>query len=106
MCRAKRKKEQFIDEKLSERFEEEFRSLKNAIDKKGGVKRIDKVWERIGRLKEKHKRASPKYQISVSGQEGKATGVTWELKSVPKPKEDKANGAYFICNNHENPTEE
>lgn len=103
---AKRKKEQSIDEKISGRFEQELESIKNAITKKGGVKRIDKVWERIGRLKEKYRRASAKYKISVSEQEGKATGLSWELKPIPKPKEDKANGVYFIRTNYKNPTEE
>lgn len=103
---TKRKKEQSIDEKLSGRFEEALGSIKNAINKKGGVKRIDKVWERIGRLKEKYKRASAKYQISVNEQEGKATDLTWKLKPVPQPKEDKRNGVYFIRTNYENPTEE
>lgn len=103
---AKRKKEQSIDKKISGRFEQELASIKIAIAKKGGVKGTDKVWERIGRLKEKYRRASAKYQISVSEQEGKATGLTWELKPVTKPKEDKANGVYFIRTNYENPTEE
>ncbi len=103
---AKRKKEQSIQTKLHALFEQELESIKNALSKKGGTKRIDKVWERIGRAKEKYKRASANYQLNVSEQKGKATAMRWELKAVPKPKEDKTNGVYFIRTNYENPNEE
>ena len=103
---AKRKKEQSIQTKLDALFEQGLESIKNALSKKGGTKRIDKVWERIGRAKEKYKRASAKYQVNVSEQKGKVTAMTWELKPVPKPKEDKTNGVYFIRTNYENPNEE
>ena len=102
---AKRKKEQSIQTKLHALFEQELESIKNALSKKGGTKRIDKVWERIGRAKEKYKRASSKYQVNVSEHQGKAIDMRWELKPVPKPKEDKTNGVYFIRTNYKTPNE-
>ena len=87
-------------------FEQELENIKNALSKKGGTKRIDKVWERIGRAKEKYKRAYSKYQVNVSEDKGKAIDMRWEIMPVSKPKEDKANGLYFIRTNYENPNEE
>lgn len=54
----KRLKEQFMRDKLSQHFEEELGVLAQGIHKKGATaaaaKKIEKVWERIGRIKQKH----------------------------------------------------
>ncbi len=55
---AKRKKETSMDDKLCQRYEEELENIRSAFSKKGGTRKIDKVWERIGRVKEKNKRVS------------------------------------------------
>jgi len=103
---AKRKKEQSMDSKLSERLEEELANIASALHKKGGTKRINKVWERIGRVKERHNRVSGQYQITVEEQEGKAIGMKWEKKVAQKSREDKTNGVYFIRTSYKNPSEE
>ena len=60
---AKRKKEQSMARKLTERFIDELTTVEAAFHKKGGTKSIDKVWERIGRVKQRHRRVSGTYQI-------------------------------------------
>jgi len=55
---TKRKKEESMSGKLAGRFEEELRGIRAALSKKRGTKKVEKVWERIGRAKQKHKRAS------------------------------------------------
>jgi len=102
---AKRQKEQSMDTKLQERFLEELKNIEAALHKKGGTKLIDKVWERIGRVKEKHNRVSGKYEITVEQQAGKAKSMKWEKKPQKKSKEDKANGVYFIRTSYTNPSE-
>lgn len=102
----KRIKEQSMDTKLRERFEEELTTIEAALHKKGGTKLIDKVWERIGRVKEKHSRVSGKYQISVKEQEGKAISIVWIKKKQTKSKEDKTEGVYFIRTSYTDPSEE
>lgn len=97
---AKREKENSMALKLRQRFEEELLSIKESFSKKGGTKSINKVWERIGRAKEKHRNVASRYRINVSEKEGKATGLTWTI--VPnKTKDDKEKGVYFIRTNLE-----
>lgn len=102
---AKRTKEQSMDTKLRERFEEELTNIETALSKKGGTKRIDKVWERIGRVKERHNRVSAKYEISVKQLGGKAQQIMWERKQETKSKEDKTEGVYFIRTSYKDPSE-
>ena len=101
---AKRTKEQSMDKKLKEHFEEDLSSIEKAIGEKGGTKRIEKVWERIGRVKQKHNRVSSRYEVQVSEENGIAAGLQWSERP-DKRKEDKSNGVYFIRTNYNNPTE-
>lgn len=87
--------------KLRARFEEDLGTAEAALHKKGGTKKIEKVWERIGRYKEKHRYVSSAYHISVTEEDGKATAIHWTIKEN-KVKEDKSKGIYFIRTNHEN----
>lgn len=102
----KRKKEQSMNDKLTQRFEEHLNSIASAIHNKGGTKKIEKVWERIGRAKEKHKKVSGQYQITVSENKetGHATKVRWSIKQ-DKVKTDKQKGIYFIRTSYNNPSE-
>lgn len=101
---AKRKKEQSMDTQLCERYEEMLKSIQSGIYKKGGTKTIDKVWLRIGRAQEKYKRISGQYKITVTQDKGTATEMQW-VKEVPKEKEDKAKGIYFLRTNYTEPSE-
>jgi hypothetical protein len=101
---GKRKKEKSIDKKLRQRYLEELQNIKDAFSKKGGTKKTEKVWERIGRAKEKHKHISARYKITVEGQDGKAIDMKWEFMEN-KIKEDKSRGVYFIRTNHETTSE-
>jgi transposase len=101
---AKRKKEASMTEKLSQRFEEELGSIRGALSKKGGTKKAEKVWERIGRAKEKHKRASARYEVSVEQADGKATQITWKRRPSPAS-EDKDKGVYFLRTSYKDPGE-
>ena len=101
---AKRVKEQSMDTKLTARFEEDLGTIRAALSKKGGTKQTERVWERIGRTKERHKRVSGRYEINVIQADGTATDMTWKRKpSVVK--DDKEKGVYFIRTSYHSPTE-
>jgi len=98
---AKSKKEESMNDKLTQRFEEDIVVIKDALSKKGGTKLINKVWERIGRVKQKHNRVSSRYDIYVTQKGGKATDLRF-VKKKTKVNEDKQKGVYFIRTNYEN----
>jgi transposase len=79
---AREQKEQAMQDLFSERFESALQSLSEGLSKKGTTKRYDKVLERIGRLKEKYRRAAQHYEIRVEHDEqsGKATAIDWKRK--------------------------
>ena len=102
---AKRIKETSMNDKLKQRFEEDLNIIAKALNKKGGTKNINKVWERIGRAKQKNNRVSSNYNIEVTEKNGLATSLIWTIKQNPT-KEDKTKGIYFIRTNYENPKED
>lgn len=101
---AKRTKEQSMSNKLRLRFEEELKSIRESISQKGGTKKIEKVWMRIGRACQKHRLVNADYKIEVEQKDGIATSMSWRLEQS-KVKKDKTNGIYFIRTNIENPQE-
>lgn len=102
---AKRRKENSINLKLRQRFEEDMDSIKGSFSKKGGTKLVNKVWERIGRAKQKNNRVSARYKIDVSEKDGKATDLKWTF-TENKVKDDKSKGVYFIRTNYKSAKEE
>jgi transposase len=92
---AKAQKEHSMNRLFTERFEEGLRGIHNGVIKKGGTKKLQKVWERIGRLKEKYPSVHPYYQISVSDNgQGIATALSFE-QNQKMPTEQNA-GVYFL----------
>jgi len=99
---AKRNKEHSMSEKLKERFEQDLQKIKDSLAKKRGIKQINKVHERIGRLKQKHRAIASQYIIEVEQDLGKATAINYTIKEN-KIQSDKEKGVYFIRTNIENP---
>jgi hypothetical protein len=97
----KAQKEMSIRSKLEERFEKELSAVKEGIHKKGGVKKIERVWERIGRAKERYKRVQNKYTIYVKEKNGIALELDWERKAEVEMNK----GVYFIRTNIEGKSE-
>ena len=92
---AKALKENSMNDQFSQRFEEGLRGIQKGIDSKGGTKKTDKVWERIGRLKEKYSSTHQYYDIAVSNNgKGTATRLVFE-KKVGVAMDEKA-GIYFL----------
>ena len=80
-------KERGIKNRFEQRFEAELHKVCQALSKKHGTKLYDKVVEKIGRLKERYKRVSRRYAITVTQDEKthRATAVTWERNEPEKP---------------------
>jgi transposase len=92
---AKALKENSMNDQFSQRFEEGLRGIQKSIASKGGIKKTDKIWERIGRLKEKYSSTYQYYDITVSdNSKGTATNLVFQKKAGVNI-DDKA-GIYFL----------
>jgi transposase len=82
---GREQKEQAMAERFSSRFEAELKALNEGLQRPRTEKSPDKLWERIGRLKEKQRGIGQHYQINLQtdGSGEKATGITWEKQIVP-----------------------
>jgi len=80
----KEKKEESIKNKFQQRFEDELLKARNALNLRNGTKRYDKVIERIGRLKERFKLVSHRYNVSIEKdtETDKAKNITWSRKKT------------------------
>ena len=72
-------KERGIVERFATRFETALTELHEGLARPRAHKRLNQVWQRIGRLKTKHSRVASHYQIGVTADETgeKAVAVTW-----------------------------
>ncbi|MEA3464820.1 MAG: IS1634 family transposase [Thermodesulfobacteriota bacterium] len=78
------KKEEAITNRFAERFEAALEKLAQGLSRPRTTKQIDKVWERIGRLKEKSRGASQHYTIELIADADKnnAIGLKWQRKPI------------------------
>ena len=81
---ARAEKEQGMARRFAERFEAELQKLAEGLSRPRTHKRIDQVWQRIGRLKEKSRGAAQHYQIEVTPDDSgeKAAAITWQRQPV------------------------
>jgi transposase len=95
---AKTVKEQSMATQFEERFEASLTRIQQAISAKGGVKKADKVWERIGRAKEKYPSIHHYYDIKVSVDETKgiATALSWKKQETLHQARETQYGMYFL----------
>lgn len=88
-------KEQSMNGLLSQRFEDGIENIRNGILKKGGTKKLEKVYERLGRLKEKYPSVHKYYDITImKNEQGLAAGIKCAHKTGVDP--DKKAGIYFL----------
>lgn len=85
-------KESGMNGRFSQQFEQGLSQIKEALGKKGGVKKQEKVWERIGRLKSKYPSIHKYYDINTqANSKGNITHITWQQKPL-----DKKEGYYLL----------
>ncbi|NLD98572.1 MAG: IS1634 family transposase [Fibrobacter sp.] len=99
--RSQRKaaKEISMHERFTSHYEEGLQQILHGIKSKGGTKVIEKVWERIGRLKQKYPSAHRFFALEVPEENGKATDLQWK-KVIPKAR--KEEGVYFLRTSEKN----
>lgn len=87
-------KESAMENRFTQAYEQKLREINGALSRKGGVKRTEKVWERIGRLKEKYSSVNRLYDISIKDDgKGIATEINWKRKQTT---ETVQHGIYFL----------
>jgi len=81
---TKELKERSMNEQFRLRFEEGLQKIADSLTKKGGVKLVDKVYERIGRLKQKYPSIQRYFDVVVLQEpvesKGKAKNKTTEIE--------------------------
>jgi transposase len=90
----KEKKEESIKTLFQQRFEAELLKANGALNLKNGTKLYDKVIDRIGRLKEKFKRISHLYNITIhkDANSKNALKITW----IRNTNEKNSSGVYCL----------
>lgn len=92
---AKAKKEKSMNGKLSQRFAEGIENINYGITNKGGTKKLEKVYERLGRLKQKYPSIHKYYEIIVTDNgQGTATGIS--IKRKPSEDAMHESGVYLL----------
>ncbi len=99
---ARAKKEQGI----AARFESALRKLDDGLSRPRTRKRLDHVWQRVGRIKEKSRGAGvPSLIDVVADDSGEKARVTWERRPLAGPMITHP-GVYCLCPNLQNWDEE
>jgi len=91
-------KERSMKSKFDERFMAEINKIKISLTKKHGVKKTDKVNQRIGRAVEKYPSAAKFYNINVLAENDQATEIICQKKKTSEI-DDQELGCYFIKTN-------
>jgi len=82
---GKELKESAMNSRFSQRFEQGLSQIKESLGKKSGVKKQEKVWERIGRLKAKYPSVHKYYDIDTEANDkSRVTNLTWKQKPLEK----------------------
>jgi transposase len=94
-------KEVSMKNQFEKRFEEQLQKIYNAIHRKGGIKRLDKVHQRIGRAKEKYPSVAQYYIVEVTANEktNRATEITWQKDPQKYGDKIESPGIYFLRTN-------
>lgn len=92
---AKAMKENSMNGLLSQRFEQGIQNIQDGIVNRGGTKKLNKVYERIGRLKQKYPSVHTYYDITVCD-DGNGTATSISCKHKTGEDTDKQAGIYFL----------
>ena len=105
---SKRAKEVSMNNRFQENFEKGLSIIAASLDKKSGIKTEEKVYERVGRLKQKYPSVSKYYEISYTVETEtarnkktkekteirKVKSMTWKIKQDIEPNGE--SGTYFV----------
>jgi len=89
---AKELKERSMNERFQQGFEKDMQKIEGSIHKKSGVKQLDKVHERIGRLKEKYPSIARYFDIEIQATECVQEKSKGKGKGKGKPEVENQDG--------------
>lgn len=94
-------KEKAMKTQFETRFELELEKIKSSLTKKGGVKSVDKVNQRIGRAKQKYTSVQARYNIVLTNDEKDKTVIDlkWDKIESKEEQSKQGLGRYFIRTN-------
>lgn len=96
-------KEEAINQRFIERFETALQKMHESLSRPRTTKRIDKLWERIGRLKEKSHGVGQYYDVTVVPDDKNINAVALTWKRRPAKTGRLANpGLYCLRTNETN----
>lgn len=95
---AKAKKEEGMKHSFEQRIEEELQKVSNAIQRKGGIKTTEKVYERIGRIKEKYPSIHSQYIIEtrINKETNQVIELKWSKDESKEATKQESLGIYFL----------
>lgn len=101
-------KERSMNEQFKQRFETGLKEIQSSLSKPRGVKTVAKVYERLGRLKQKYPSINRYYDIAITEEGGKVLTIDWKVLDMPayegkyllrttlNTTEEKSSGRYTI----------
>jgi len=93
----KEKKEHSMDENKIVRFEKGLESIAATLANPRGQKGVDKIHQRLGRLKERNRGVVGFFEIDLQDDKEKVVALTWSRKPVVV--KEKKQGVYFLRTN-------
>jgi transposase len=91
-------KEQVMKDQFEMRFEQELEKIKASLHKKGGTKKVEKVHQRIGRVKQKYPSVHNRYEVKTTTDKNdhKVIDLQW-VKDINKEEQKlEGLGRYFL----------
>jgi Transposase DDE domain len=104
---AKATKEEGIKNRLEQGYEEQLNLIKQSLSKPRGIKKADKVQQRIGRAKQKYPSVHHLYNITLDIDTATKTvkNLYWQKDEVKAREANEKMGVYFLRTNLEDPDE-
>lgn len=98
---AKKRTEEGMKKQFEQRFEEALQRIHTSVHSKGGVKKENKVFERIGRAKQKYPSVQQYYNITVLVDEKTklVTDISWQKDEDKHDAKIDNLGIYFLRTN-------
>ena len=98
---ARLAKEEAMKSRFESRREQELEKVKSALSRKGGIKRLDKVHQRLGRLAEKYPSAYRYYDIDIqeNREDNVAVDIKWEKNPEKYARKQRQLGTYYLRSN-------
>jgi hypothetical protein len=104
---AKAMKEQGIKNRLEQGYEEQLNLIKQSLSKPRGIKKADKVQQRIGRAKQKYPSVHHLYNITLDIETATkiVKSIYWQKDEVKAWEANEKMGVYFLRTNLEDTDE-